>query len=99
MKLLIIVFLLSLPLITQAGIKKEIYTTAQEEISHYYENTGSWELIQISNLVIISKKMGQFIIVTASTIIKNKETGVSNKENCIITLQKENLSPYSVNCF
>ncbi len=99
MKFLFAAFLLFLASPIHAGVMKEIYTTTQEEISLYYQSTGTWDLIQIANLEIISNEMDQFIIVTAVTIIKNKETGIGHKENCIVTLQNDSLSPHSVNCF
>jgi hypothetical protein len=99
MKFLIAAFLLFITSPIHAGVMKEIYTTTHEEISLYYQATGTLDLIQISNLEIISNEMDQFIIVTAMTVIKNKETGIGYKENCIVTLENDTLSPFSVNCF
>jgi len=83
----------------QAGVMKEIYTTTQEEITLYYQASGEWDVLKISDLEIVSTDLDPFIIVTASSIIRNKETGLGKKETCIVTLKRESLSPYSVNCF
>lgn len=82
-----------------AGKMKEIYTLVQEEIEYYYQASGTWNLLSISNMEIISSETDSFIIVSAESTVRNNETGVGAQETCLVTLSLENLEPHSVNCF
>ncbi len=91
------IFLLNSPL--EAKAPKKIFAIAAEEISLYYQASGLWDLLKIDNFEIASNDLDQFIIVTASTLIKSKDTGIGQKETCIVTINKVTVEPFSVNCF
>lgn len=83
----------------QAGKMKEIYTIVQEEIEFYYQASGTWSLLSVSNMEILPTEADSFIIVSADTTVRNNETGVGAKERCLVTVSIESLDAHSVNCF
>ena len=82
-----------------AGKMKEIYTIVQEEIEFYYQASGNWSLLSISNMDIISSEADTFIIVSAESTVRNNETGIGAQETCLVTISLERLDAHSVNCF
>lgn len=82
-----------------AGKMKEIYTLVQEEIEYYYQTSGTWSLLSVSNMEILPTEADSFIIVSAESTVRNNETGVGAQETCLVTLSLESLDAHSVNCF
>lgn len=84
---------------THAGRMKEIFTTVHEEIEFYYQATGDWNLVKVSDLEFISNDYDQYILVTANTVIRNIHTGKGKEEICLISIEREALEFTSINCF
>ena len=97
-------FILSLLFITissqaLAGRMKEIFMTVHEEIEFYYQASGNWSLIKISNLEFISNENDHYILVSANTTIRSVHTGKGKEENCLVSIDRDYLEFTSVNCF
>lgn len=83
----------------EAAGGKELYTSAEEEITHYYLTDGMWELEKINRMEFVHSESREFIFVSARTKIRNLQTGGIKKENCLLSFIYENGEFHSINCF
>lgn len=83
----------------EAGGVKEIYTNAEEEIAHYYQSGGVWELMRIDSMEFVNSESAEYILVSAKTRIKNVNTGKKTKENCLLSFVQETTDFHTINCF
>ncbi len=93
------VLFLTLSAQVHAGRMKEIFTTVHEEIEFYYQATGDWNLVKVSDLEFISDDYDQYILVTANAAIRNVHTGKGKEETCLVSIEREALEFTSINCF
>lgn len=83
----------------EAGGVKEIYINVEEEISHYYQADGMWNLEKIDRMEFVHSESAEFIFVSARTKVRNINTGGIKKENCLLSFIRENSEFHSINCF
>lgn len=94
--------LVSLFLVTStvhAGGVKEIYTSTQEEVDFYYQATGEWTLIKVSEIGFVPNESTEFTIVSAKALIQNINTEKMENETCLVTFVTTTRGFYSINCF
>lgn len=95
--LLTCAFIITSPLM--AGSVKEIYTSVNEEIELYYQATGDWSLLKVSEMRFVPSESQDFIIISAEATIRNIHNGRGITEICLVTYKVEDLEFQTINCF
>ena len=83
----------------EAGGLKEIYTSAEYEISNYYLAGGVWKLEGIDNAEFDYSDDAKYVQINAKTSITNVATGKNKQETCLVSLVLESTDLHSINCF
>ena len=99
MRFFVLMSVLCLSANVKAGQIKEIYTTVQEEVEFYYQATGEWNVLKVSDMSFITSDVDSFILVQAIATIRNINTGIGKQETCLISFESESLEFTSINCF
>ncbi len=83
----------------EAGGLKEIYTSAEYEISNYYLAGGVYTFEGIDNAEFDYSDDAKYVLINAKTSLKNIATGKNKQETCMVSLVLESTELHSINCF